>query len=113
MPRREFSRTTKVKAFDKACGKCEACGKKLNAGDRIEYDHRIPDAIGKSNALDNCQVLCGPCHKLKTAVDRKDIAKVERIRAKNIGAKSPRYTMPGSRKSRWKRKMNGEVVPRE
>jgi hypothetical protein len=41
------------------------------------------------------------------------IAKVKRVHQKHIGATRPKGTMPGSKNSKWKRKMDGTVVRRD
>lgn len=88
MTRREFSKKTRAEAFMRCGGLCEGCGARLKTGEG-EYDHRIPDALGGEPTLDNCQVLCVPCHRgagAKTAQDVKAIAKVKRIQMKHSGA---------------------------
>lgn len=110
--RAEFSRRTKLNAWERAGGACEACGRKLFPGDRIEYDHRVTCEQGGGNDLGNCQVLCGWCHNGKTATDARRSAKSRSVRAGHVGAKKAKAPLPGGRQSRWKRKINGEVVER-
>lgn len=106
--RREFTAKVMVAAFERCKGRCESCGVRLSAG-RINYDHVIPDAMGGQPLLENCAVLCAACHGVKTrTLDVPAIAKVKRIRAKHIGAKKP-SAWPTSK---WRRKVNGETVPR-
>lgn len=111
--RREFTRKIKVAAFERAQGRCEDCAAKLMPG-RIEYDHRIPDALGGDPTLENCVVLCSTCHGAKTAgEDVPRIAKMKRIRDKHVGAKAPsKHKLPGSKDSPWKQKVGGTWVPR-
>ena len=110
--RAEFTRTTRLAAWDRCGGKCDGCGRKIFPGDGPEYDHRIPAEQGGDNALGNCQMLCRGCHKAKTRGDMKVIAKSRSVRAKHVGASKPRQIMPGSKASRWKRKVDGTVVLR-
>ena len=111
--RREFSKSVKLSAWERCGGFCERCTAKLYPG-KFDYDHRIPDALGGEPSLDNCVVLCRACHSAKTTkADIPAIARAKRIYAKHIGAKAPsRNPMPGSRASKWKRKMDGSVVLR-
>lgn len=112
MTRREFTRTTKLAAFERAGGCCEQCGRKIVA-ERPEYDHRIPCEMGGDNSLDNCQVLCPWCHAEKThKEDAPARAKSRRVRARHVGARTPKATLPGGKGSKLKRKVNGEVVER-
>lgn len=110
MPRHEFSARTKVLAFERANGRCEKCSARLSVGN-TEYDHEIADRIGGENSLENCRVLCRTCHATKTKKDRKVIAKTERNRRKNAGIKKLSRFACG-RNSRFKKKLNGEVVLR-
>lgn len=114
MARQEFTRTTKLKAWDRAKGRCENCERKLFPGDRVEYDHRIPCALGGDNSLGNCQVLCGWCHGEKTAKsDAPTIAKSRSVRARHVGAKTPKRKGNGFGPKHLKKKVTGEVVPRD
>lgn len=87
MTRAEFPNRVKAAAFARADGHCEECTAKLMTGN-VEYDHRIPCALGGSNELDNCVVLCKTCHLAKTTkADVPRMAKAKRQRASHIGAK--------------------------
>lgn len=111
--RREFPAKVKVAAFERSGGRCESCTAPLAVG-KFHYDHRVPDALGGEPVLGNCEVLCLACHGAKTAGgDVPRIAKAKREQARHIGAKArPRNAIPGSRGTRWKRKLDGTVVPR-
>lgn len=110
--RLEFPRKVQAAAFDRAAGHCEKCGGKLFTG-KFAYDHVLPDVLGGEPTLANCEVLCEPCHKAKTADDVRRVRKADRQRDKHIGAmKKSRRPMPFGKSSRLKRKINGEVVPR-
>ena len=86
--RREFSRGTKLEAYEKAGGKCQICGVELRG--IAHYDHRIPDAIGGANTVENCSVVCKACHGVKTATqDVPTIAKSKRVRMRHAGIKKP------------------------
>ena len=85
--RHEFPKFVKLAAWERSGGHCECCGQKIIG--TPEYHHRVPCAVGGSNALDNCQVLAVKCHKLRTAqIDVPEIAKSHRIFEKRIGARS-------------------------
>lgn len=114
MSRREFPAKVRVAAYERSGGACEACRAPLQPG-RIHYDHVIPDALGGEPTLSNCEVLCTPCHGQKTATgDVPRIAKMKRQRANHIGARvKTGPPIPGSKRSPWKRKMDGTIVPRK
>lgn len=117
--RNEFSKKTKLAAFQRAEGCCEVCTLKITAAiGPTQYDHRIPDGLDGDNSLENCQVLCKPCHDLKTFTaidgDVSKIAKAKRINSKQANADGRRSpAIPGSRRSPYKRKMDGTIERRD
>ncbi len=103
--RREFPVKVKLAAYER-CQKdgkphCEACG--LRIVGVPEYDHDKPDGLGGEPTLENCAVLCGKCHRIKThEEDRPIMAKADRQKKSAAGIKR-KYPWP-------KRKMNGRTV---
>lgn len=91
--RREFSAKVREQALARATGKdgiarCE--NKRCRAvlkGKR--FDHRHRDADGGEPTLENCQVLCIPCHVKKTAVEHREHHKAIRARRKHQGTDKP------------------------
>lgn len=81
-PRREFGAAAKRAIFARANGNCERQGC-TNKGEH--YDHINPDYFSKDNAPENGQLLCNPCHKIKTKTDAKNIAKTKRIIKRRLG----------------------------
>lgn len=112
MKRPEFSRRTKLQAWDRCGGHCEKCGRKIRPGDGPEYDHLIPAELSGTADLDNCQVLCRWCHAEKTADDAHTIAKGRKVRARHANANTPKRQLPGGKGSRLKRKIGGGWVER-
>jgi 5-methylcytosine-specific restriction enzyme A len=92
MSRREFSKAVRRAALDRANGQCEGslddgerCPCRLDRG-KFHFDHDIPDWMGGEPTIDNCVVLCIPCHHDKTAgVDIPAIAKAKRIQDRERG----------------------------
>lgn len=112
MTRRNFPKAVKEAAYERADGKCEECGSRLAPG-KFAYDHVLADGLCGEPTLENCAVVCTNCHGRKTRKhDIPAIAKAKRLHAKHIGAKTSR-PFPGGRKSKWKRKVGGQVVLRE
>lgn len=109
--RHEFTKATKREAAMRCRGNCEKCGIKLPSGG-FHYDHINPDWFSGDNHLDNCQVLCIRCHKEKTSTkDQPAIAKTKRILDKERGIRT-KSSFACSKDSKWKQKLNGQVVPR-
>ena len=104
----------RVRVFQAQDGCCAVCRRKMAvAGEPFEVDHITPLVLGGANAEGNLRALCGPCHKTKTAGDVAQKAKEDRGRKKHIGAHRPKSTIPGSRASKFKRRIDGTTVRRE
>ena len=91
--------------------KCDRCGVDIGARIPWEIDHIVALANGGEHCESNLQPLCRPCHRAKTETDVAEKAKLYRIRCKHIGIRKP-SRMPGARNSKWKKKLNGQVVLR-
>jgi hypothetical protein len=120
---RIFSKPIKRAALERSGGKCEArgelyglpvqitCGASLAYG--VEFDHFILWANSRDSSFDNCLAVCPSCHRYKTANhDTPKAAKTVRQRDKHSGIRATRNPLPGSKASKWKRKMDGSVVER-
>lgn len=108
-PRRSITKSQRAAAFLRAGGRCEKCRVKP---DLYEVDHRIPRARGGIHAPENWQILCVPCHKIKTKQDVSDIAKENRIIDRELnGPKTSRLRSRGFDKTKT-RKFNGTVAKR-
>jgi hypothetical protein len=106
--RKNLSRKERVTIFMKTDGRCYKCGQKLETkGWDAEHTQAL-ELLGPSD-IDALLPICKPCHKIKTAGDRKAIAKCNRVRDKHIGAVPKKQ----SRQSKYRKKMDGTVVWRE
>jgi 5-methylcytosine-specific restriction protein A len=106
--RREFSTSVRLAALERSGGNCERCTSPFSGGNRPQYDHATPDAVGGEPTLANCMVLCRSCHSRKTSEkDVPEIAKTKRIRAKHANA-------AGKLRSGFRgwRKFDGSIVYR-
>lgn len=90
----EFTAKIKIEAWQRCGGYCEDCLARIVG--RAEYDHRLPLALGGASDINNIQVLCAKCHRLKTSgEDVPRIAKAKRQQRKAIGAWSkPKRKIP-------------------
>jgi 5-methylcytosine-specific restriction enzyme A len=112
MTRRRMTPLRRARIFDAAGGVCHLCGIRIAVGETWEAEHVIALEISGDDSDGNLRPAHVACHRAKTAEDAGRIAKAKRVRAKHIGAHRPKATLPGSKASKWKRKVSGEVVRR-
>ena len=98
----------KLRVYAKAKGCCVKCGVETLDG---QYDHAISLILGGENRESNIQLLCVPCHKAKSRLDVKLKAKVARVRKRHLGIRK-KSRFPGSRDSKFKKRIDGSVVLR-
>jgi 5-methylcytosine-specific restriction protein A len=101
----------KVRVFDRAGGKCSACTLPIQGKLRPAYDHFQALINGGEHRESNLQLLCVPCHALKTKADVAEKSVTARKRTKHLGIRKP-SRFPGSRDSKFKKKIDGSVVLR-
>ena len=80
----------KVRVFDRCDGRCIECTLQIVGGLLAAYDHAQALVNGGSHRESNLQLLCVPCHKIKTRADIAEKSRVYRKRAKHLGIRSPR-----------------------
>lgn len=108
MSRKSFSRKERDRLFALNGGECHIChGLIQRQIEAFEIEHEIPWEISRDDSDANLKLAHVGCHSKKTARDRKDIAHVHRMAANYNGSK------PRKPKSKWKRKISGQVVLRE
>jgi hypothetical protein len=105
--RREcFERNRRTDEHGRIVLDCEICGGIiLPASEKWEAEHTIPLHFGGTET----KPVHPHCHKPKTAKDMGDIAKGKRVRDKTFGIARSKGSF---RNSKWRRKVNGETVPR-
>ena len=101
-----------VRIFERAGRKCECCGRPIVGKLRAQYDHKTALVNGGENRESNLQVLCHECHGEKTKQDVAIKARVY-VRKKRVAGIRKPSRFACSRNSPWKKKVGGQVVPRE
>ena len=91
--------------WTRQAGLCSVCRDPLEPG-RFEDDHAIALIDGGTNDLANRRLLHGRCHSEKSAQEHVANSHVKRIRYGRTKKSAP---MPGSRKSKIKKHMDGSV----
>ena len=113
--RRALSTRERVRLFHLHGGICHICETKIDGSrEGWEIEHVISLAMGGEDKDGNMKPAHWKCHKKKTAeVDAPRLAQAKRREAKHIGAKAPsKRPLPGSKASRWKKRMDGTVERR-
>lgn len=106
----------RARLFLDRCGRCHKCTRKIIAGERWYDEHLISLGNGGTNEWSNRVLTCCNCFHPKNAEDAKKLAKTRRIAVNTIIPLSQRQKrgppMPGSKRSRFKKHMDGSVSRR-
>lgn len=94
--------------------KCANCHRTIRGGEAWTCDHTIAIILGGENREKNGRPLCAICTKPKDASDQAEKSKTADVQKAHYGIreKQPR-PMDGSRKSPWKKKLNGQTERRQ
>ena len=105
--RKPLSPMRKLALFERECGVCHICGLKIRVGELWDVEHVIPLALLGEDTEANMKPAHRLCHQVKTVADASSWSKAKRMAAKHVGIK---------KQSKWqtkfKKKVNGEVVLR-
>lgn len=102
----------RLRVFEAHEGRCHISGRKIGPGDKWELDHVVALVNGGENRESNLAPALTSEHRKKTAQDVAQKAKDRRVRQKHLGIYQSKSTLPGSKNSKWKRKVGGLTVPR-
>jgi hypothetical protein len=98
----------RLKIWEAHKGICILCDRKIDGvRERWIVEHVRPLALGGPDEDSNCGPAHVACATAKTKTDNASWTKAKRVAAKHIGAKRPSVF-----RSKWRKKMNGEVVLR-
>jgi 5-methylcytosine-specific restriction protein A len=78
-----------------------------------EVEHIIPLEISRDDSDGNLAPAHVKCHRVKTKADVRDISKCRRVAQKYKGERRPKGDIPGSKSSKWKRKLDGTIERRD
>lgn len=93
---------------------CHWCKQRIDpVRDEWRADHTRRHAEGGEESAENLWPIHTSCDvKHKAPQDTREVAKGKRYRDKHYGIRQSKNPMPGSKRSGWKRKMDGTVVKR-
>lgn len=87
------------------------CECRISPG-RVVFEHVRALELGGEDSDDNIRLTCLPCAGEKTRKDHRSAAKAKRVKVKHLGLKKSKNPLPGSKGSKWKKKIDGSVVKR-
>ena len=107
----------KLRVFERHGGRCHISGRKIAVGEPWDCDHVVAlvnwTGEGHGNRESNLAPALRDKHREKTKADVAAKAETYRKRSKHIGLGKPkRALIPGSKGTRFKKKLDGTVVPR-
>ncbi len=112
--RGRLSPRQRLAVWERGRGVCVLCGRRIDGvRERWVVEHIRALELGGDDTPENM----GPAHEAcaldKTRGDRRQAAQAKRRKTRHLGAERPKRALPCGRKSRWKRKITGEIVPRD
>lgn len=110
--RKPLTSKQRAQLFVEHDGVCCICHHKIDSVRDMWDEHVNPLWLNGDNAASNRAPAHVECARVKTAREAKTRAKGRRIAEKHMGARKAKRPMPGSRASRWKKKLDGTVEPR-
>jgi 5-methylcytosine-specific restriction protein A len=85
-PDQAIPKAVRLRIFARYAGRCYLSGRVIRPGDRWEAEHIIALSNGGQHREGNLAPALADAHKEKTKADAGTRAKINRVRAKHIGA---------------------------
>ncbi|WP_373696708.1 HNH endonuclease [Microvirga yunnanensis] len=112
--RARLSPRVRLAVWERARGVCVLCNRRIDGvRERWIIEHIRALELGGRDAPDNMGPAHTTCAAAKTRDDHQHAAKAKRQKIRHLGADRSKHPLPCGRQSRWKRKINGTIVPRE
>ena len=114
--RKNMTPRMRLKVWEAHKGICVLCNGKIDGvRERWVAEHIIPLSLGGADDESNMAPAHEGCALAKTFGKSGDIAKAakaKRVKSKHLGIKKSKNPLPGGKGSKFKKKINGSVVPR-
>jgi 5-methylcytosine-specific restriction protein A len=107
-PRKNLTRTQRLKLFENHRGICGICGVTIIAGETWCVEHLRPLGLGGSNDSDNLAPVHSKCADTKDSDDIPRIAKAKRQKMASLGIKKEG---PGIRSRGFPKKERPDKIP--
>ena len=103
----------RVRVFERYGKKCNLCGRAIRGGDTWICDHIKALINGGEHREINLHPICDWCDKnIKTPADVAEKSATYKSKLKTYGLHKSKKPMPGGRKSREKKTIDGRVIDR-
>lgn len=114
--RKNMTPRLRLKIWEAYKGICVLCNGKIDGvRERWVAEHIIPLSLGGADDESNMAPVHEGCALAKTFGKSGDIAKAakaKRVKSKHLGIKKSKNPLPGGKGSKFKKKVDGSVVPR-
>lgn len=112
-PRKRLTNKQRMELFLRHKGICCLCGLKIDGVREMWDEHINPLWLNGDNSAENRGPAHVKCARAKTAEEATERADGRAVAEQHFGAKRAKTKpMPCGRRSKFKKKMNGEVVER-
>ena len=115
--RKRLTPRQRLSIWERDKGVCALCHQLVHGvKEKWIVEHMVALELGGADDESNMAVVHNRCADEKTNGKRGDhalAAKAKRAKRRHIGIKETRNPLPGSKGSKWKRKMDGSVVRRD
>lgn len=114
--RKTLTPRMRLKVWENHKGICALCNGKIDGiRERWIVEHMRALELGGADDESNMAPVHEVCAMLKTSGPEGDharAAKAKRVKSKHLGIKKSKNPLPGSKGSKWKKKIDGSVVER-
>ena len=112
--RRKLTPHQRLAIWERARGVCVLCEQAIDGvRQRWIIEHLRALELGGLDEPDNMGPAHETCGCRKTQDDHRRTAKAKRQKIHHLGAAQSKRPMPCGRQSRWKKRLDGTIVPRE
>jgi 5-methylcytosine-specific restriction endonuclease McrA len=112
--RARLSPRARLAIWEQAKGICVLCDRPIDGvRERWIIEHIRALELGGEDKPDNMGPAHEACARAKTRDDHQRAAKAKRQKIRHLGADQTKRPLPYGRQSRWKKKIDGTIVPRK
>jgi 5-methylcytosine-specific restriction endonuclease McrA len=113
-PRAKLTPHRRLKVWESTRGQCVVCFQQIDGvRERWIVEHIRALELGGADETNNMGPAHEICAQAKTHEDHQRAAKAKRQKIRHLGVRMAKRPMPCGRQSRWKKKIDGSIVPRK